>query len=60
MVHLGYRKYRAALLREGVVFYEWRPATGRVLREPLAGGGPVLRLHAKAAIVDRGWSTWVR
>jgi putative cardiolipin synthase len=55
MVHLGYRKYRAALLREGVALYEWSPARGgRVLRELLAGG-TVLRLHAKAALVDREW-----
>ena len=53
MVHLGYRKYRAALLREGVALYEWSPARGgRVLRELLAGG-TVLRLHAKAALIDR-------
>ncbi len=52
-VHLGYRKYRAALLREGVALYEWSPARGdRVLRE-LVAGGTVLRLHAKAALVDR-------
>ena len=52
-VHLGYRKYRAALLREGVALYEWSPARGgRVLRELLAGG-TVLRLHAKAALIDR-------
>jgi putative cardiolipin synthase len=53
MVHLGYRKYRAALLREGVALYEWSPARGgRVLRELLVGG-TVLRLHAKAALIDR-------
>lgn len=53
MVHLGYRKYRAALLREGVALYEWSPARGgRVLRE-LFAGGTVLRLHAKAALIDR-------
>jgi putative cardiolipin synthase len=52
-VHLGYRKYRAALLREGVALYEWSPARGdRVLRELLSGGA-VLRLHAKAALIDR-------
>lgn len=53
LVHLGYRKYRAALLREGVTLYEWSPAGGtRVLRELLVGA-PVLRLHAKAALIDR-------
>jgi len=53
MVHLGYRKYRAAMLREGVALYEWSPARGgRVLRELLVGG-TVLRLHTKAALIDR-------
>ncbi len=55
MVHLGYRKYRAALLREGIALYEWSPARGgRVLREMFAGG-TVLRLHAKAALIDHEW-----
>ncbi len=53
MVHLGYRKYRAAILAAGAELYEWSPAQGgRVLREILAGG-TVLRLHAKAVIIDR-------
>jgi putative cardiolipin synthase len=53
MVHLGYRKYRGAILAEGVALYEWSPALGgRVLRE-LVAGGSVLRLHAKAALIDR-------
>ena len=53
LVHLSYSKYRAALLREGVTLYEWAPAGGgRVLRE-LVAGAPVLRLHAKAALIDR-------
>jgi cardiolipin synthase C len=53
LVHLGWRKYRTALLRESVALYEWSPARGgRVLRELLVGG-TVLRLHAKAAIIDR-------
>jgi cardiolipin synthase C len=53
MVHLGYRKYRVALLREGVALYEWSPARGdRVWRELLVGGA-VLRLHAKVALIDR-------
>ncbi len=53
MVHLGYRKYRAAILAAGAELYEWSPAQGgRVLREALVGG-TVFRLHAKAVIVDR-------
>lgn len=53
LVHVGYRRYRAALLREGVELHEWSPARGgRVLRQ-LVGGGTVLRLHAKCAVIDR-------
>lgn len=53
MVHLGYRKYRRAIVAEGVALYEWSPVRGgRVWRELVAGGG-VLRLHAKAALIDR-------
>lgn len=53
LVHVGYRRYRAAILREGVELYEWSPARGgRVLRQ-LIGGDTVLRLHAKCAVIDR-------
>ena len=53
LVHLGYRRYRSALVREGVELYEWSPAAGdRVLRQ-LIQGEAVLRLHAKCALVDR-------
>jgi putative cardiolipin synthase len=53
LVHVGYRHYRADLLRAGAELYEWSPLHGdRVLRE-LAVGGTVLRLHAKCALVDR-------
>jgi len=54
-VHLSYSKYRAALLREGVTLYEWAPAGGRRVVRELVAGAPVLRLHAKAAIIDREW-----
>jgi putative cardiolipin synthase len=53
LVHVGYRQYRADVLRAGVELYELSPAHGgRVLRE-LASGGQVLRLHAKCAVIDR-------
>jgi putative cardiolipin synthase len=53
LVHVGYRQYRADVLRAGVELYEWSPLHGdRVLRE-LAIGGTVLRLHAKCALIDR-------
>jgi putative cardiolipin synthase len=52
LVHVGYRRHRAALLREGVQLYEWSPVrSGRVFRQ-LLRGKTVLRLHAKCALID--------
>lgn len=52
LVHVGYRRYRVALLKEGVDLYEWSPVrSGRVFRQ-LLGGKTVLRLHAKCAVID--------
>jgi putative cardiolipin synthase len=52
LVHVGYRRYRTALLREGVELYEWSPVrSGRVFRQ-LLRGRTVLRLHAKCALID--------
>jgi putative cardiolipin synthase len=52
LVHVGYRRYRTALLREGVELYEWSPVrSGRVFRR-LLRGETVLRLHAKCALID--------
>jgi phosphatidylserine/phosphatidylglycerophosphate/cardiolipin synthase-like enzyme len=53
LVHVGYRRYRGAIVRTGAELYEWSPArSGRVFRQ-LLRGLPVLRLHAKAALIDR-------
>jgi cardiolipin synthase C len=53
LVHVGYRRYRADIVREGVELYEWSPVkSGRVLRR-LLGGNAVLRLHVKCALIDR-------
>ena len=53
LVHVGYRRYRGDLVREGVELYEWSPVkSGRVLRR-LIGGKTVLRLHVKCALIDR-------
>jgi putative cardiolipin synthase len=53
LVHVGYRRYRADIVREGVELYEWSPVkSGRVLRR-LLGGKTVLRLHVKCALIDR-------
>ncbi|HSW26989.1 MAG TPA: phospholipase D family protein [Burkholderiaceae bacterium] len=52
LAHVGYRRYRTALLREGVELYEWSPVrSGRVFRQ-LLRGETVLRLHAKCALID--------
>jgi putative cardiolipin synthase len=52
LVHVGYRRHRAALLREGVELYEWSPVrSGRVFRQ-LLRGETVLRLHVKCALID--------
>lgn len=52
LVHVGYRRYRVPLLREGVQLYEWSPVrSGRVFRQ-LLRGKTVLRLHAKCALID--------
>ena len=52
LVHVGYRRYRAAIVREGVELYEWSPVrSGRVFRQ-LLRGKTVLRLHAKCALID--------
>jgi putative cardiolipin synthase len=53
LVHTGYSRYRAAIVREGAELYEWSPArSGRVFRQ-LLRGLPVLRLHAKCVVIDR-------
>ncbi len=53
LVHVGYRRYRADIVRAGVELYEWSPVrSGRVLRS-LLGGKTVLRLHVKCALIDR-------
>jgi cardiolipin synthase C len=52
LVHVGYRRYRADIVRAGVELYEWSPVkSGRVLRR-LLGGKTVLRLHVKCALID--------
>jgi len=53
LVHLGYRKYREAMLRLGVDLYELSPV--RVKRASRLGmfASSQGRLHAKTAVVDR-------
>ena len=53
LVHVGYSRYRTALLRTGIDLYELSPT--RIVegdRAPIAGKS-LGRLHAKAAVIDQ-------
>ena len=53
LVHTGYRRYRADMLRLGVELYELSSArTARSVRLGIFGS-PIGRLHAKSAVFDR-------
>ncbi len=55
LVHFGYARLRATMVKTGVKLYELMPA-GDVRRDDAAESRPSLgRLHAKMAIVDRRW-----
>ena len=53
VVHTGYSRYRAALLKAGVDLYELSPT--RILRNKrlMFPGASLGRLHAKTAVIDR-------
>ncbi|WP_398491540.1 phosphatidylserine/phosphatidylglycerophosphate/cardiolipin synthase family protein [Variovorax sp.] len=53
VVHTGYRRYRAALLRNGMQIHEIHPNAGRALFVGRIGEGAQVRLHTKAMVVDR-------
>lgn len=55
VVHSGYARYRAELLRTRVELYEMRPAQGAATsrRARIFGRSSQVSLHAKAFIVDR-------
>ena len=57
LVHVGYARYRNALLKMGVKLYELMPSlTGAAEQRPSAAPeqrGSLGRLHAKLAVVDR-------
>lgn len=55
VVHSGYARYRAELLRNGIELYEMRPVHGAVVsrRARIFGGSSNVSLHAKVFIVDR-------
>ncbi|WP_179106892.1 phospholipase D family protein [Variovorax sp. KK3] len=53
VVHTGYRRYRDNMLRAGVQIHELHPSLGRRLLLPGEVGSAPLRLHTKAAVIDR-------
>lgn len=53
VVHIGYSRYREALLKLGVELYELRPAPGQERAQLGAFGSSKASLHAKVLIVDR-------
>ena len=56
LVHHGYTRHRAALLKLGVSLYELMPASESHSAETESGArGSLGRLHAKLAVVDRRW-----
>lgn len=53
VVHIGYAKYRKALLEAGAEMYEIRPEPGNERERITALGSSKASLHAKALAVDR-------
>jgi putative cardiolipin synthase len=53
LVHVGYARYRVALLRSGVELYELSPARSRANERLSLPGQSMGRLHAKAAVLDQ-------
>jgi cardiolipin synthase C len=52
-VHAGYARYRADLLREGVILYELSPTLMRRNKRIVLPGKSLGRLHTKSAVIDR-------
>ena len=55
LVHIGYARYRMALLRMGVGLYELMPRPSTGAQAASGAHGSLGRLHAKLAVVDRRW-----
>lgn len=53
LVHTGYARYRADLLRAGVELYELSPTRIRKNERLFLPGASLGRLHAKTAVIDR-------
>ena len=52
LVHVGYARYRTALLRSGVELYELSPVRSQENERLSLPGQSLGRLHAKAAVMD--------
>jgi putative cardiolipin synthase len=53
LVHTGYARYRADLLRHGVDLYELSPTRTQKNKRLMLPGASKGRLHAKTAVIDR-------
>jgi len=53
LVHTGYSRYRAAMLRAGVDLYELSPTRTQQTKRLGMFGASLGRLHAKTAVIDR-------
>ena len=53
LVHWGYARYRAEMLRLGVELYELSPTVSRLSLAHGEAGSSLGRLHAKLAVIDR-------
>ena len=53
LVHIGYARYRPALLRSGVELYELSPGRSKANERLGLPGQSLGRLHAKAAVMDQ-------
>ncbi len=53
IVHVGYKRYRKALIRSGVELHELKPRLQRQQRSVGDFGSSQASLHVKAAVVDR-------
>ena len=51
--HAGYARYRRAMLETGAELYELDPVRSKRLELAEVVGEPTLRIHSKAAVVDR-------
>jgi putative cardiolipin synthase len=53
LVHIGYARYRVALLQNGIELYELSPGRSKANERLALPGQSLGRLHAKAAVIDQ-------